>query len=293
MPSLTVVTTVAELRTLLDEKRRRGESVGLVPTMGALHEGHLSLVRAASAECATVVVSVYVNPTQFAPHEDFQRYPRNLDYDLHLLKAVGPKAADTVIVFAPTDAEMYPAGFQTTVEVPKLSQNWEGEVRPTHFRGVATVVLKLFAAAEAEYAYFGQKDYQQLRVVEQMARDLNLRTVIRPCPTLREPDGLAMSSRNRYLTPDERARGLALSRGLEIVREMTKRGETDVAELEGALRDVLTTAGLQPDYAVVVDRVTLLPILKLDRPAVAMVAAKVGKTRLIDNMLLDERQSVV
>jgi pantoate--beta-alanine ligase len=288
MPSLTIVTTVAELRALLDEQRRRGGAVGLVPTMGALHEGHLSLVQAACAECATVVVSVYVNPTQFAPNEDFQRYPRNLDYDLQLLKSVGQ-----VIVFAPSDAEMYPAGFQTTVEVPKLSQNWEGEIRPTHFRGVATVVLKLFAAAEADYAYFGQKDFQQLRVVEQMARDLNLRTVIRPCPTLREPDGLAMSSRNRYLTPEERARGLALSRGLEIVREMTKRGETDCADLEGALHDVLTSAGLQPDYAVVVDRETLQPLTKLDRPAVAMVAAKVGKTRLIDNLLLEPKNAAV
>ncbi len=293
MPSLTVVTTVAELRALLDEKRRRGEAVGLVPTMGALHEGHLSLVHAGCAECATVVVSVYVNPTQFAPNEDFQRYPRNLDYDLQLLKSVAPKSANSVIVFAPTDAEMYPTGFQTTVDVTKLSQHWEGEIRPTHFRGVATVVLKLFTAAEADFAYFGQKDFQQLRVVEQMARDLNLRTVIRPCPTLREPDGLAMSSRNRYLTPEERTRGLALSRGLEIVREMTKRGETNCAELEAALRDVLAAAGLQPDYAVVVDRVTLQQITKLDRPAVAMVAAQVGKTRLIDNTLLDAKQNIV
>jgi pantoate--beta-alanine ligase len=293
MSALTVVSTVVELRALLDERRRRGETVGIVPTMGALHEGHLSLVRAAFAECANVVVSVYVNPTQFAPNEDFQRYPRNLDYDLQLLKAVVPKQSNTVIVFAPTDAEMYPAGFQTMVEVSNLSQNWEGEIRPTHFRGVATVVLKLFTAADADYAYFGQKDYQQLRVVEQMARDLNLRTVIRPCPTLREADGLAMSSRNRYLTPEERARGLALSRGLEIVREMSQRGETDCAELEGALRDVLASAGLQPDYAVVVDRVTLQPIKKLDRPAVAMVAARVGKTRLIDNLLLDAKPSVV
>lgn len=288
MPEPIVVTTVAELRSMQNEQRRRGDIIGIVPTMGALHDGHLSLVRAACSECASVVVSVYVNPTQFAPHEDFQRYPRNLDYDLQLLKSVGQ-----VIVFAPTDAEMYPAGFQTTVEVPKLSQNWEGEVRPTHFRGVATVVLKLFAAVEADFAYFGQKDFQQLRVVEQMTRDLNLRTVIRPCPTLREPDGLAMSSRNRYLTPEERSRGLALSRGLEIVREMTKRGEADCAELEGALRDVLSDAGLQPDYAVVVDRVTLQPITKLVRPAVAMVAARVGKTRLIDNMLLEPKNTAV
>lgn len=256
--------------------------------MGALHEGHLSLVRAACAECATVVVSIYVNPTQFAPHEDFQRYPRNLDYDLQLLKSVAP-----VIVFAPTDAEMYPAGFQTTIEVPQLSQNWEGELRPTHFRGVATVVLKLFTAADADFAYFGQKDFQQLRVVEQMACDLNLRTAIRPCPILRDPDGLAMSSRNRYLTPEERTRGLALSRSLEIVREMTIRGETDCAELEGALRDTLAASGLKPDYAVVVDRLTLQPLSQLNRPAVALVAARVGKTRLIDNMLLEAKQSIL
>jgi pantoate--beta-alanine ligase len=288
MPSLTVVTTVAELRALLDERRRRGEVVGIVPTMGALHEGHLSLVRAAFSECAAVVVSVYVNPTQFAPHEDFQRYPRNLDHDLQLLKAVG-----NVLVFAPADAEMYPDGFQTTVEVSQLSQNWEGEIRPTHFRGVATVVLKLFTAADADYAYFGQKDFQQLRVVEQMSRDLNLRTVIRPCPILRDPDGLAMSSRNRYLSSEERSRGLALFRSLEIVREMSLRGETDCAELEAALRDTLASSGLEPDYAVVVDRLTLQPLCKLERAAVAMVAARVGKTRLIDNMLLEPKQAIV
>jgi len=288
MSALTVITAVAELRRLLDERRKRGETIGLVPTMGALHEGHLSLVRAACDECACAVVSVYVNPTQFAPHEDFQRYPRNLDYDLQLLKPVG-----NVLVFAPTDAEMYPAGFQTTVEVTKLGLGWEGELRPMHFRGVATVVLKLFTAADADYAYFGQKDYQQLRVVEQMARDLNLRTVIRACPIARDPDGLAMSSRNRYLTSEERTRGLALSRALEIVGEMTARGETNSAELEAALRDVLASAGLKSDYAVVVDRETLQPMAQLTRPAVALVAARVGKTRLIDNMLLDAKHLVV
>jgi pantoate--beta-alanine ligase len=288
MSALTVITTVAELRRLLDDRKQQGEAVGIVPTMGALHAGHLSLVRAACDECACVVVSVYVNPTQFAPNEDFQRYPRNLDHDLQLLKTVG-----TVIVFAPTDAEMYPTGFQTTVQVNKLSLGHEGELRPTHFRGVATVVLKLFTATDADYAYFGQKDYQQLRVVEQMARDLNLRTVVRACATTREPDGLAMSSRNRYLTPDERNRGLALSRALEIVREMTGRGETNCAELEAALHDVLSTAGLQPDYAVIVDRETLQPLAQLTCPAVALVAAKVGKTRLIDNMLLEPRQHAI
>lgn len=284
MSALTVITTVAELRRLLDERRRRGEMIGVVPTMGALHEGHLSLVRAAFAECACVVVTVYVNPTQFAPHEDFQRYPRNLDHDLQLLKSVGQ-----VLVFAPTDAEMYPAGFQTTVEVSKLSQGFEGELRPTHFRGVATVVTKLFTAVDADYAYFGQKDFQQLRVVEQLARDLNLRTTVRPCPTARDPDGMAMSSRNRYLTPEERQQGLSLSRALGIAAEMVQRGETAVAELEGALRDTLAAAGLKPDYAAVVERETLQPLSQLTRPAVALIAAKVGKTRLIDNMLLEAK----
>jgi pantoate--beta-alanine ligase len=288
MSALTVITTVAELRYLLDERRQRGEKIGIVPTMGALHAGHLSLVRAACAECACVVVSVYVNPTQFAPHEDFERYPRNLDHDLQLLKTVG-----NVLVFAPTDAEMYPAGFQTTVEVAKLSLGYEGELRPTHFRGVATVVLKLFTATNADYAFFGQKDYQQLRVVEQMTRDLNLRTVVRACPTTREPDGLAMSSRNRYLTPDERTRGLALSRALEIVREMITRGETNCTEMKAAMYDVLASANLVPDYAVVVDRETLQPLTQLTCPAVALVAAKVGKTRLIDNMLLEPKPRAI
>ncbi len=252
--------------------------------MGALHEGHLNLVRTACAECAIVVVTVYVNPTQFAPHEDFNRYPRNLDHDLQLLKTVGQ-----VLVFAPTDTEMYPTGFQTTVEVSNLSQGFEGELRPTHFRGVATVVTKLFTAVDADYAYFGQKDFQQLRIVQQLARDLNLRTVIRPCPTTREPDGLAMSSRNRYLTVAEREQGLSLSRALGIAAEMAKRGETDVAELEGAMRDTLAVVGLQPDYAAIVDRETLQPLRQLMRPAVALIAAKVGKTRLIDNMLLEAK----
>lgn len=284
MSALTVITTVAELRRLLDERRRRGEMIGLVPTMGALHDGHLSLVRAACSECACVVVSVYVNPTQFAPHEDFQRYPRNLDHDLQLLKSV-----DNVMVFAPTDAEMYPAGFQTTVEVTKLGLGWEGELRPTHFRGVATVVLKLFTATDADYAYFGQKDFQQLRVVAQMARDLNLRTIVRACPIARDPDGLAMSSRNRYLTPEERTRGLALTRALGIAKEMANRGESNCAELEAAMRDVLAAASLTPDYAVLVDRETLQSLSQLTRPAVALIAAKVGKTRLIDNMLFEPK----
>ncbi len=283
MSALTVITTVAELRRLLDERRRRGEMIGLVPTMGALHDGHLSLVRAACSECACVVVSVYVNPTQFAPHEDFQRYPRNLDHDLKLLKSV-----DNVMVFAPTDAEMYPAGFQTTVEVTKLGLGWEGELRPTHFRGVATVVLKLFTATDADYAYFGQKDFQQLRVVAQMARDLNLRTIVRACPIARDPDGLAMSSRNPYLTPEERTRGLALTRALGIAKEMANR-ESNCAELEAAMRDVLAAASLTPDYAVLVDRETLQSLSQLTRPAVALIAAKVGKTRLIDNMLFEPK----
>jgi len=284
MSALTVITTVAELRRVLDERRRRGETVGVVPTMGALHEGHLNLVRTACAECDSTFVTVYVNPTQFAPHEDFNRYPRNLDHDLQLLKTVGQ-----VLVFAPTDAEMYPAGFQTTVEVSNLSQGFEGELRPTHFRGVATVVTKLFTAVDADYAYFGQKDFQQLRIVQQLVRDLNLRTVIRPCPTTREPDGLAMSSRNRFLTAAEREQGLSLSRALGIAAEMTKRGETDVSELEGAMRDTLAAVGLQPDYAAVVDRETLQPLRQLTRPAVALIAAKVGKTRLIDNILLEAK----
>ncbi|MGC4005312.1 MAG: pantoate--beta-alanine ligase [Pirellulales bacterium] len=283
MPSSTIlVTTISELRAASRAARLRGKTIGLVPTMGALHAGHLSLVEAARKECDEVVVSVFVNPTQFAPHEDFARYPRDLDADRALLAPLGP-----LTVFAPSALEMYPPGYQTSVTVGDVSQAWEGAIRPTHFAGVATVVLKLFTACEPDAAYFGQKDFQQLRVIERMTADLNLGLRIHACPIVRDPEGLAMSSRNRYLSPTERERGLALFRALAIAGEMVARGEHTCSELNAAMRDVLSAADLEIDYAVVVDRETLEPLTRLDRPAVAIVAARVGKTRLIDNRRLD------
>ncbi|MDX1964765.1 MAG: pantoate--beta-alanine ligase [Pirellulales bacterium] len=282
MSSPRLITSVAELREISRAAKFAGQTVGLIPTMGALHAGHVSLVAAAAQSCQCVIVSIFVNPTQFAPHEDLQKYPRDLAADLQLLAPHHVAA-----VFAPTVEQMYPANFQTAVTVQELSQPWEGVVRPTHFSGVATVVLKLFLAAEPDYAYFGQKDYQQLAVIRQMTADLALPVQIVGCPIIRDADGLALSSRNQYLTAEQREQGLALSRALGVAAEMVQRGERDGAELSSALHDILASADLTVDYAVIVDATTLAPLARLDRPAVALVAARVGSTRLIDNRLLD------
>jgi len=276
-----LVSTVSELRQLVRDAKLTGKRIGLIPTMGALHAGHLSLVEAAERECDFLVVSLFVNPTQFAPHEDYQRYPRTLEEDLSGLSRHRVNA-----VFAPSVAEMYPDGYQSYVEVRELSSRWEGVHRPDHFRGVATIVLKLFTAAEPDFSYFGQKDFQQLAIIERLTADLALPIAIRGCPILRDPDGLALSSRNRFLSGAERERGLALSRALAVAGEMARRGERDCGELRAALQEILTQADLQIDYATVVDRTTLEVLSTLDRPAVAILAARVGATRLIDNALL-------
>ncbi|HTE20243.1 MAG TPA: pantoate--beta-alanine ligase, partial [Armatimonadota bacterium] len=215
-----VVTTVAALRERVRSARRRGETVGLVPTMGALHAGHLSLMQRAAAECGFVVASLFVNPTQFAPTEDLSRYPRDPEGDRAMAADAGVD-----ILFAPAVEEVYPAGASTYVVVEEVSAGMEGASRPTHFRGVATVVAKLFNMAQPDRAYFGEKDYQQLQVIRRMTRDLGFPVEIVPCATVREPDGLAMSSRNRYLSPEERAAALALSRGLDAARRQYDGGE--------------------------------------------------------------------
>lgn len=257
--------------------------LGFVPTMGALHEGHLSLVRRARRECDRVAVSIFVNPAQFGPHEDLQRYPRDLPRDLARLAA---ERAD--LVFTPTEPMIYPEGFSTWVTVERLAERWEGASRPGHFRGVATVVLKLLHLVRAERAYFGEKDYQQLRVVERMVRDLNVPTTIVACPTVREPDGLALSSRNAYLSPVERRAATVLWRALTAARAECAKGERSGEALR---RDVEEMIGREPlarlDYAAVADPMTLEPVERIDdRGAICCLAAWIGQVRLIDNLLL-------
>lgn len=273
-----VVTTIAEVRAAVAAARARRLSVGFVPTMGALHEGHAALVRAARARDGFVVVSVFVNPTQFGPSEDFAKYPRTLDADRALCHEAG---AD--LVFAPTAAEMYPERSVTFVEVTELDRELCGPSRPGHFRGVCTVVLKLFNVVSPDRAYFGAKDYQQACIVMQMVRDLNVPVEVRVEPTVREADGLAMSSRNRYLSPAERAVAPAIYAALLGLFES---GQRDVATLEARLRGALEAIpGARVEYARVVDAESLQPIARVEKPAVAAVAVFLGTTRLIDNLL--------
>jgi pantoate--beta-alanine ligase len=274
-----VVRTGEEIRKRVRDAQRSGQRVGVIPTMGALHRGHLSLVEAAREECDLVIATVFVNPTQFAPHEDFNRYPRDLDRDAALL---GERQCD--LVFAPSVDEMYPKGFETSVDVGSVADPLEGERRPTHFAGVATVVLKLLNLVPADFAYFGRKDYQQTLVVGQMIRDLNLPTQLRVCATIREPDGLAMSSRNAYLSPDERRRAVALSQSLALASQMVDMGERDVAILRAAMENVLSQAGgIDLDYISFVRSGTMDPVDSIASTTVVLIAARVGKTRLIDN----------
>jgi pantoate--beta-alanine ligase len=277
-----VVTDGESLRELVLAAQRAGQSVGLVPTMGALHEGHLSLVDAARAECDLAAVSIFVNPTQFAPGEDFQNYPRDLDRDLNLLAGRGCD-----LVFVPRNDEMYRPGHATFVDVGPLGSVLEGEFRPTHFRGVATIVLKLFQCAPANRAYFGRKDYQQSLVIKKMVADLNVPIDVLVCPIVREPDGLALSSRNAYLSPDERQWALALYRSLCLAEEMAAGGERDVAAIrERMRREIDRTGGVEIQYIAFVADGTLTPVETLAGPTTVAVAAVVGKTRLIDNTLV-------
>jgi pantoate--beta-alanine ligase len=268
------------LREAILAARSAGETVALVPTMGALHEGHLKLVDAARDECDQVVVSIFVNPSQFSPQEDFSRYPRDLDRDLALLQR-----RNCDVVFAPTVEEMYQPDHSTTIDVGPMALALEGEIRPTHFRGVATVVMKLFQLAPVDRAYFGQKDYQQSLVVRKMVADLNVPIEIRVCPTVREPDGLAMSSRNAYLTSDERRRAVALSQSLRLAEQLAAGGERDVAAIREKMADHLRRAGIvNIDYVAFVADGTLTPVTTITCPTVIALAAKIGKTRLIDNL---------
>lgn len=260
------------------------KTVGLVPTMGALHEGHLSLVRLSNQSCDHTLASIFVNPTQFAPHEDLNKYPRTLERDCELLKTEGVSA-----VFVPSARTMYPEGYSTFIEPPEVAKSLEGVCRPDHFRGVATVVMKLLQCLPTTHAVFGTKDYQQLKVIESMVRDLNVGIEILAGETIRESDGLALSSRNQYLSQEQRQRALLLSRSLGVVADLAAAGEANIELLQNRMRETLLGASDQAkgvdqiDYAVVVDANTLSPLSRLDRPAVALVAARVGQTRLIDN----------
>jgi pantoate--beta-alanine ligase len=269
----------------MDAVRSDGETVGLVPTMGALHEGHAALIRAARSASGFVVVSIFVNPTQFGPKEDFAKYPRTLEADQKVCAEAG---AD--LIFAPGVEEMYPANSFTFVEVAKLGDHLCGASRPGHFRGVCTVVLKLFNIVRPDRAHFGAKDYQQARIIKQMVRDLNVPVEVRVEPTVREPDGLALSSRNRYLSPEERAVAPRIQQALRAARGRALAGEIDGARLASALAAELSMIpGARVDYASIVDAETLQPLARLDRPAVAAVAVFLGTTRLIDNLLIAER----
>lgn len=282
--ALEVVTTAAEVRRRVARARAEGQAIGLVPTMGALHEGHLSLIRRARSDCEYVVVTLFVNPTQFPPGEDFERYPRDLEGDVRKAGAAG---AD--LVFAPSVEEMYPPGDATFVEVTgTLVEGLCGPHRPGHFRGVTTVCARLFNIVGADRAYFGEKDYQQLRVIEQMVRDLKLPLEIVPMPTVREPDGLAMSSRSAYLSPEEREAAAVLYRALSQGQKQAAAGDHDAAALLATVRAAIEAEPLaRLQYAELRDAETLVTLSHLDRPAVLAVAAFVGKARLIDNVLLE------
>ena len=271
-----VVETVAALRAA---RRRLPDPLGVVPTMGYLHEGHLALIRRAGAECAATVVTLFVNPAQFGPNEDLARYPRDFERDRSLCEREGVD-----VLFAPSADEVYPPGFGTHVEVDGPTRRWEGEHRPGHFRGVATVVAKLLLMTGADRAYFGEKDYQQLQVVRRLARDLDIPVEIVGCPTVRDPDGLALSSRNVHLAPEQRRRALSLSRGLRAAQAAYADGERSGERLEALMLRELRDAGLTVDYAAVVDPETLEPLDRVGARARALVAARLGPVRLIDNV---------
>jgi pantoate--beta-alanine ligase len=282
VPSMKTLLTVGDLRATLDADRRDGFTIGLVPTMGALHEGHLSLIGRARAQCDVVVVSLFVNPAQFNERSDLDRYPRQARRDADLAAEAG---AD--VLFAPSVEEVYPPGFATAVEVLGITDRLEGATRgAAHFRGVTTVLTKLLCMALPDVAYFGQKDAQQVVVIRRLVVDLNLPVRVEACPTVREPDGLAMSSRNALLSPEERSRALALPAALQAARDRVAGGERSAAALLDAAREAMHPFGISPEYVALVDPDTLEPVETLAREALLAIAARVGETRLIDNAIL-------
>jgi pantoate--beta-alanine ligase len=274
-----VIHTIEQMREWSVLQKRSGRKIVFVPTMGALHEGHLSLMREGKRRGDALAVSIYVNPTQFGPNEDLNKYPRTLEEDLAKSKEAGADA-----VFLPSDEEIYPLGFQTYVNVEKITMNLCGASRPAHFKGVTTVVAKLFNIVQPHIAIFGKKDYQQLVVIRKMVRDLDMPVEIIGCPIVREPDGLAMSSRNKYLSPKERIAALSLNRSLKHAEELVAAGETRAEAVRACVKETIAREKLvRIDYAKIADAETLEDISKIDRPAVLALAAFVGNTRLIDN----------
>jgi pantoate--beta-alanine ligase len=277
-----VIRTAAEMTAWSRGARARGERVVFVPTMGALHGGHVALLAEGRKRGDKLALSIFVNPTQFGPNEDLARYPRDLPGDLAKAASAG-----TDVAFVPEVAEIYPAGFQTTIEVKELSRGLDGVFRPGHFAGVATVVAKLFNIVQPDLAVFGEKDFQQLAIVRRLVADLAMGIEIVGLPTVREPDGLAMSSRNAYLSPAERTRALSLSRALFAARERAAAGERDARALVDGASAALDVDRL--DYLELGDAATLTPVARVDGPAVLLVAAFIGRTRLIDNVRIDGR----
>ena len=279
-----IIANPAEIFAVVRAAQRSGKRVGVVPTMGALHQGHLSLVELSKQACDVTVVTIFVNPTQFGPNEDFDQYPRTLENDVAHLAELG-----TEFVFAPAADAIYQPGHSTYVDPPEVALPLEGEHRPGHFRGVATIVLKLFQMIPADAAFFGRKDYQQSLVIRRMVADLNVPVEIQVCPTVREDDGLAMSSRNAYLSPEERTRALSISRALQQAKQMREGGEKSASPILDAMRRILAEAGIEADaidYVAIADPESLEPIGEFAGDAVALIAAHVGQTRLIDNMVI-------
>jgi pantoate--beta-alanine ligase len=279
-----IIRTISWMKETVRQARAENHVVGFIPTMGALHEGHLSLIRRAKADCSRVYASIFLNPAQFGPNEDLSKYPRTFEKDVEQLTAKGVD-----VLFAPEAQDIYPAGFRTYVNVDDLSEKLEGKSRPGHFRGVATVVVKLFEIVQPHFAYFGRKDAQQVRILQQMAHDLNLNVEIAVCPIVREPDGLALSSRNTYLDVEERRAATVLHRALEEAQRAVSTGTRDALQLQTIVRGILSKEGLaRIDYVEMVDSESFEPLVRIGaRPAYVLLAVYIGKIRLIDNLLIE------
>lgn len=277
-----IISDPSQMLALVKDQKRLGKRIGLVPTMGALHAGHLSLVERATSLTDFSVVTIFVNPTQFGPDEDLDKYPRNLQQDIELLGAY-----NVDVIFTPTVEAMYPAGASTRIVPPEVARPLEGEIRPKHFEGVATIVLKLFNLIPADVGFFGQKDYQQTRVIAQMVEDLNIPIEVQICPIIREDDGLALSSRNAYLSDTERLQAVALSKALFLIQKMVREGERNSNALLETAKQTLADASIgQIDYVALVDKHDLSHVERVDSKTVAVAAVYVGETRLIDNVFL-------